>query len=652
MSIKISEFRGYNYLDDSDICNYFKADEYFSYYKSLKTAAPRRDISEEILDHNVPFLFSLKDERIGGKIDEVIKDSIFDQRIDTNFDSTNSARIINPIGFKLLNIKEDLNLEYLKTCYKIACKKHHPDVGGKNEDMQIINNAFGQFHNLLKTYQLADSVEEDRECLDDFDICGEPIIKSLKDFRFFFANQLLSIFIDIFCVDKGIEVFDHIHESLLINQKFRNNFFDDNLDNFDKLAIRLFKSDQITLANRILKVLRDSCERQIRRGLSKDYFDKLYISCENKLKGKETTKLIINHFVQAKHAYKLGIIDKKKYDKLVEKFNGKNEIEHNAEKKLNEYAGNKGFIDDLGVYEISNGVPTKKLIPEPDYYHDRFNYLTRDQKIEYMIAFKPPIKLSLIKKYKEIRKTSYLLSLVKNYDKFPAKKILEECQLVAEALNDKSFLLIIDAYNFLSSLDLKERNKKLEYLNEMDCDEPPSLGITLIFDNDKIDGSEDIFSKRISVREDYLEFMTATLEQLLTYKKTGEDPFSNTQEWNRDSAAIRNFEKSRIGVAYNEKWLGNEKDPQKMIEVALPYIKATLELGKKLNPRHTGELQLGYKLNVLTTNYGKLKDWKNVKEWIELFFNLPENYRKRSSEGEIENLRKRLIRANNNQKNK
>ncbi len=82
--------------------------------------------------------------------------------------------------------------------------------------------------------------------------------------------------------------------------------------------------------------------------------------------------------------------------------------------------------------------------------------------------------------------------------------------------------------------------------------------------------------------------------------------------------------------------------------MALPYIKANLELGKKINPRHTGELQLGYKINVLTTNYGKIKDWKNVKEWIELFFNLPENYRKRSSEGELENLRKRLVRANNN----
>ncbi len=373
------------------------------------------------------------------------------------------------------------------------------------------------------------------------------------------------------------------------------------------------------------------------------------MTLRNKLKGKVTIKIIINHFVQAKHAYRLGIIDKKKYDKLIEKFNGKNEIENNTEKKLNEYAGNKGFIDDLGIYEISNGVPTKKLIPEPDYYHDRFNHLTKNQKIEYIIAFKPPIKLGLIKKYKEIRKTSYLLSLMKNYDKFPAKKILEECKLLAEVLNDKSFLLIIDAYNFLSSLDSKERNKKLEYLNEMDCDEPPSLGITLKFDNDKIDGSGDIFSKRISVREDYLEFMTATLEQLLTYKKTGEDPFSITQEWNRDLTAINNLEKSKIGMAYNEKWLGNEKYPQKMIEVALPYIRANLELGKKLNPRHTGELQLGYKINLLTTNYGKIKDWKNVKEWIELFFNLPANYRKRSSEGEIENLRKRLIRANNNQ---
>ncbi|MBC8180018.1 J domain-containing protein [candidate division KSB1 bacterium] len=562
---EISDFRGYNYLDDSDINNYFKADEYFSYYNSLKTVAPRRDISEEIIYHNLPFLFSLNDERIGIKIDEVIRDSLFDQRVDTKFDINNSAKIINPNGFKLLNIKEALNLKYLKACYKIACKKHHPDVGGKNEDMQIINIAFGQFHNLLKTYQLADSIAEDREnILDDFDVYGEPIIKSLKEFRFFLANQLFSICIDIFCVDKGIEIFDHIHESLLINQKFRNYFFDNNIDNFDKLAIRLSKSDQMTHANRILKVLKDSCERQIKTGLSKDYFNKLYRSCENKLNGKENIRIIINHFVQAQHAYRLGIIDKKKYDKLVEKFKGKNEIENNIEKKLNEYAMNNGFIDNLGIYEISNGIPTKKLIPEPDYYHDRFNHLSEDQKIEYINAFRTPVRLALIKKYKEIRKTSYLLSLIKNYDKFHATKILEECKLLAEVLNDKSFLLIIDTYNFLSSIDSKERNKKLEYLNDMDYDDPPSLGISLKLDNDRIGGSETIFNKRISVREDYLEFMTATNDQLLKHKKTGEDPFNNTQDWNEDLIAINNLENSNIGAAYKEKWLGNEKDPHKL----------------------------------------------------------------------------------------
>lgn len=80
------------------------------------------------------------------------------------------------------------------------------------------------------------------------------------------------------------------------------------------------------------------------------------------------------------------------------------------------------------------------------------------------------------------------------------------------------------------------------------------------------------------------------------------NPLFNNKEWCRDFAAIRNLKETKVGVAYYEKWI-NEKDPQKIIEVILPYVKALLELGVELNPRHTGELQLGYYIDSLTKKH-------------------------------------------------
>ena len=92
---KKHDFRGCNYLEDANISDYFKADEYFSYYKSQIHVDPRRKISEEILAHNIPFLFSLMNEDTSRKIDNVIKDSIFNQTIDIKTNINNSAKAIN-----------------------------------------------------------------------------------------------------------------------------------------------------------------------------------------------------------------------------------------------------------------------------------------------------------------------------------------------------------------------------------------------------------------------------------------------------------------------------------------------------------------------------------------------------------------------------
>ena len=74
----------------------------------------------------------------------------------------------------------------------------------------------------------------------------------------------------------------------------------------------------------------------------------------------------------------------------------------------------------------------------------------------------------------------------------------------------------------------------------------------------------------------------------------------------------------------------------------VPYLKKALEISDELDPKNTGQSQLGYGINALTIAYSKLRDWENVKYWIQIFFKLPDHFRDRSPNSEILKLQKRL----------
>ena len=124
-----------------------------------------------------------------------------------------------------------------------------------------------------------------------------------------------------------------------------------------------------------------------------------------------------------------------RYEKYVKRFQSRKEAEKNTEQKLNEFAEHEGFVADFVFHKLPSGISTKKLVPSPDYTQDRLNHLTIEQQIEFKNSFMAPISIEKIKKHKEIRCNSYLVFMIKEYDKFPAGKILKECELLAEKLN-------------------------------------------------------------------------------------------------------------------------------------------------------------------------------------------------------------------------
>jgi hypothetical protein len=620
-----------NNINDSIIESYFKADDYLNYYPTLYVDN-KRNISEEIIKHNYSLLLSLDDKEISNKIQNIIKTSNIG-RINTNSYINDTAKKINTDGYNLLNIKDKLTKEYLNKCYRKASRKYHPDIGGSNEKMIIINNSVAQFRKIIKKHFL------EEENINDFSM---PI-RILDDFKYAITEQLLLICTDIFYLDKAIEVYNYLEKNLLTKKKYYNYFYKNyNITSISNLAIRFYKSGNKTYTRAILRELKEICKETGKSG-SRKAFDSMYNICRDKATGKEPARISIRHYTQAKYAHKFNIIDDEKYNTLIKKYQLKKEDLKSTEVKINQYSEKHIFLVNLGIYEPPQESQSKSLVPGLETFHDRFEYLTMYQKIEYVNMFKPPVSLEIINKYKKIRKNSYLLSLIQNYQKFKSAEVIRECNFLAELLNDKDYLLIIDAFDHLSSINSIERNRKLELLNEMDYSTDPKD-----MDDFSIEYSESKEEKgtmRISLANHYIEFMMVSVEKLIEFKNTAKDPFFY-EEMAKDLKLIREIWNSELSKVYSESAYKTNISPNEMIDAVLPYITAQTELIPNLHKRSIKVLELDYTINLLTINYAKVQDWENVNKWIEVFFNLPVNHQNEFSKSKLDALKKRLIKAN------
>lgn len=487
-----------NYLEDPLIKDYFKADDYLNYYETI-ALFDSRNMAEEVISHNYNLLLSLSKKESFKKINTIIKESNTG-KINTNTNINITANQLNHEGYELLSIEKDLSKEYLTERYRNACKKYHPDIGGSNEKMQIINIAFGQFKNLFKEYHFE---------VDEYEY-PYMRIRTINDFKYAIASQLLSICMDIKCVDKALNVYNYLKENILTVKKYRDHFEEYGGRQLFRLGIWLFKLGNVEQAEIILADFVKFCTNKIEKGFN--YHHRSIKEVEEVLKGNHRFLIVIKHQVQARNAFRSNLIDKKRYDKLTKRFNERNKLGQLNEKKLNDYILIFGSFFDIGDYKKPNDYIEKDYIPGYNFgrddYFQRFDSLTMDQKIEYMNMFSYPVNMLNIRKYNKTLKQSYLLSLVQNYKDFEPEKNIRECNLLADVLGDKIYLLIIDAFNHLKSIDSIERNEKLNMLNQMDKD---------YFSTRSFVGN--YRTLRIEPTVSYTMFITAPLEEMIKWHK-------------------------------------------------------------------------------------------------------------------------------------
>src|SRR2546428_5940520 len=117
--------------------SYFRVRECELFYRSLKHACPRRDFHSTLREVCEEFLAATMTKENRRVVDAlmVAQHNIPGQA------TLEDARKLFPRAYELLGLGAPLTFDSLRSSYRDAVKRHHPDRGGSHGDMVSINLA-------------------------------------------------------------------------------------------------------------------------------------------------------------------------------------------------------------------------------------------------------------------------------------------------------------------------------------------------------------------------------------------------------------------------------------------------------------------------------------------------------------------------------
>jgi hypothetical protein len=196
-----------NGIDDFEINStiaglFAQTQEYTIYYFSLKKVENKRDFSSRLIEALEKILLFIDNKEVSLELEKLLNAVSKIGNITPETKVNKEAKNILPRGYDLLEIKDDLTLDYLKQCYRKACKKHHPDLGGNEEKMKIINEAYAVFNKILSDFEYGSNYEEN--------IRVEPVHLTAKAYFIYLLEVLVAVYTDIMAVDKACDALNRI----------------------------------------------------------------------------------------------------------------------------------------------------------------------------------------------------------------------------------------------------------------------------------------------------------------------------------------------------------------------------------------------------------------------------------------------------------
>lgn len=643
-------------LGNKSIASYFRVREILHSYAYCKSILVRRKLADTFLHEFESFLELSFTEAEISFIEGVLKDSLEKYSPKESSDRHLNLRLrkINPQGYGLLEITEHVNLCKLKSLYKQAARKHHPDFGGTVREMQLVNEAFAQFHEELLRF-----FSESRPDVMNAEAFLVP--ESWADIVASVHLVLACIYGDLLAADRAFEHFCNCDEfARNCKGKYLGQFVGELMGTGGVLLKVCHALRCATMQEELNKAanITDSLIRaHIAAWVPLDQFDerpsrKNYPS-RAELVGKIGDQITfqINHPEQASNALRLGAISEKRFESSMKRLAFQVEREKKIQSKIQAFFENHQLVSLLrNSSDIEAPLVPEAVVP-PFWTRRRFDWLDKHQQWKYMEIVSGNGTSKDFSDYAHVRITEILIALIENYEKLNLSNLKLEIEYFSSELRKDfpDYLKLLEILNHFEGLCEKERAKKCTLLKELDDPEPPPESLMIVYSLDGCEAKKP--KKKIEVTDKYIEFAQMPSKSIEEFRNGQAIVSEFEQVLNRDILALRKLDESPMAKKKDHVWLKMRNPPPKLIiETVEPYVKDLLDLGKKFHAKNTRLLQLGYSIDRLTTAYGKIKDWEKVIYWAELFFNLPPPYREGSADGELNRIRKRLDRAQNNLK--
>jgi len=526
--INETRFSYSNYLDNPLFASYFNSKEKMAYYLSLKHVDKKRGFHKELINQLEEFLNQVSMQ----KAEDFLNEQIFSKKSSAEFTSTSpdvteQFKKTNPKGFKLLEVEDPISFQSLKSSYRKAAFQHHPDRGGRHEDMLTINDAYQQFHNLLCLIQ--EGGVDNHEMGSDGYLNEAP--QSARDYIYLIKILLAEVSLDDWNLEKAFDTFIQIEQEQVFQphiERDRHRIY-----KFTEAITKRFLATELKgEASRSYELFTKVTNEMVAKGIGNPQY---YRDNLEKIKmiraGKKKPRFVFNHKRQAKNALRLGVIDKIKFEKLGGKYKEKADLYKEKEERLKKYINNVGFISEL-PYDVNanKDAPKKSLVPEPEYYGNNIYLLDDDQQAEYFIAFSCKTNLSLLNKYLFVRLDSLLKSVIRDFNITLLDQSMSELQFLMSLQDSKkSGVYYIEKiqglFKYFRGLDEDGRRERLELLIKINdkfkgklCAEPgnESLidGLTRSFSQPRID-------LLISTHLSFFDHAVSPLEHLRQLYETG-----------------------------------------------------------------------------------------------------------------------------------
>lgn len=396
-----------DYLSTPAVAAYFEAREHEAYYQALKRVGPRRDFRERLIPVLERFI-ELTDSPPGAAaVDSIMAESFrVEQAARAAGDGSplQIARAQYPEGTELLNLTEPLTFDSLKSAYRGAVRRNHPDAGGSHDAMVAVSEAFHFVHALLREREVGMGAGGDK---------GAVSVGAVSDcaaYRYTCGELLFLMALDDWNADTAFVWLERITSAAWQRSPYAQHpwRWTALTEPAGKLAIRLSLAGLHKQASRALAIARSG----LREAQKRDLVHEPYVRpAEDLLAGRRRVQVVINHQRQADNALRLGVIDAKRYQTILKRLALSAATEGVHEERLRQFQAGGGFLRDLPTDRVARGkVPQGHLVPEPGYYVTRIEQLTDNQQAEYVITFSNWGTLPLVRKYTFVRLVSLLES--------------------------------------------------------------------------------------------------------------------------------------------------------------------------------------------------------------------------------------------------